>query len=352
MKGASDRCRQHRRVAMVSKKTKLNIVIMALLLSLTGCGGGVKDALVPARYISEYEVERNTVTVKKGDLTPFFEGDLLLKDYDEVTYRIEGKWLEQVLETDDVIFDAVYKNVGDSVKAGETLLSFKSESLSKKLVEATAAKNKAVIKKEHLQNLEAIGGGPDYSDDIASLTNDIKVADMAIRDINNDMDKLRIKAEKDGIVSYVNQSLADGYLSTGIAALKIVSDSGYYEMKDMPDASTGIKIQTGDTFKVRGSVSDYDVVAEEEQESGKLIFKLKEDIPVKEKLLRLHQDLSQINDVCYVETIALFESGNDTYVYRKTGEVFRAVKVETGEKTGIYTVIKSGLEEGDVVELP
>ena len=131
---------------MVSKKTKLNIVIMAVLLSLTGCGGGAKDALVPARYISEYEVERNTVTVKKGDLTPFFEGELLLKDYDEVTYRIEGKWLEQVLETDDVIFDAVYKNVGDSVKAGETLLSFKSESLSKYIKETLSPRERLIIR--------------------------------------------------------------------------------------------------------------------------------------------------------------------------------------------------------------
>ena len=69
----------------------MNIKIFLLLLILcvicTGCGESSLDELVPVRDLSYNRIEKNTVLVVKGDITPVFDKPLELVGYEEKRYR-------------------------------------------------------------------------------------------------------------------------------------------------------------------------------------------------------------------------------------------------------------------------
>jgi len=375
-------------------KRALAGTLLVSLLALSGCGNSDMDPLVPARDITYTRLQQNTVFVQKGDLTPTYTQEINLSGYNEVILRIEKSKMEAIEMEYKVKFKSLNVDVGDKVSVGDTILSFDSESLTKQIRQSTVGRTKSVLEKEHYQKLMDIDPSLDYFDEMVSLGNDISLADTYIQDINDTYDKINVISEVEGVVSYVDPSVKDGFIVVGSPIVKIVNDDGYYIM-DRTKNSTGsatedFEFHVGDVFTAKTMVSEYqveviegpggagsdtasagdasaqdDTDAEDTSEEsagstgkGKLItsdkvyFKLVNNEVLKEKSLVLYKELPEIKDAIYVDKRAVIQHEDQYFVHLQQEDgLFKAIEVELGDTVGQYTVITKGLEEGDVVSI-
>ncbi|SNU06698.1 hypothetical protein SAMN06297422_10747 [Lachnospiraceae bacterium] len=383
-------------------KSSVRFVLSGLLViipfAMSGCGSTDMEALAPARDVPAFVSDKNTVLVEKGDLTPSFERTITLSGYEETIYRLEQNKLDKMEEDYEAVFDELKVDLGDHVSEGDTLISFKSETLDKKLKESQKTKEKALLDIEHFQNLMAINDSLDFSEDIASLENDIYLANVYIEDIYETYNSLNVVAEGDGVVSYVNDTIKDGFIKPGSPLIKVVSSDGYYEMQLNEDEGPNMKkeiggnatasdameisFHVGDRFNAKyalnvyelevipgplGSDSESESDDESEDESekakatetdakeitgNKIYLKLVDDSKISEKELLLYKELPEIKNVCYVDKRAISEYEGEYYVFKQTeNELYRAVKVTVGDVVDMNAVILKGLEEGDTVSL-
>lgn len=394
-----------------SVRYKLTGLLMVVPLILSGCGSSKMDPLVQPKEASQVVSQKNTVVVEKGDLTPTFERIITLSGYNEEIYRLEQNQLTKMEEDYDAVFDEVKVEVGDIVSEGDVLLTFTSEALDKKLADSQETKRKAELSIEHYRNLMYINDDLDFSEDIASLENDIYLANVYINDINETYNSLNVVAKGSGKVSFVSETVQDGFIKPGSPLIKVVSDDGYYEMPvteeegpnmrhEIGSSATGsdaleLKFHVGDRFHARNGLSEYilEVIekpdssdnseTEEADETGEtdeadeseeksesdteaatktdakeitddtIYFKIVDDVLVSEKQLTLYDELPEIKNVCYVDKRVLSEYEGEVFVY-KEGEdgIFQSVKVTIGQVIGNNVIILNGLEEGDTVSIP
>ena len=77
------------------------------------------------------------------------------------------------------------------------------------------------------------------------------------------------------------------------------------------------------------------------------------DETLKDKTLTISKELPELKNVCYVDRRAVVIYDDETFVFKEMEDgSFRAVKVDVDQQVGLYAVINSGLEEGDVVSIP
>ena len=359
-----------------SRRTATCAVLLSLLM-LSGCGEKDMDALVPPKDVTYTGVEQDTAVVEKGDISPVFEKVINLAGAEETTYRIEKNKYDDMVAMYKAEFGKLHVAVGDYVHAGDTLVSFTSERLNKELKENQDNKAQAVLQKEHYQNLMQLDSSLDYSYEISNLDEQIKVADMYISDVNSTYSSINIIAEGDGVVSFVDPSLEDGFMSVGVPLIRVSVDAGYYEMdltEDGDTASSGdaltttdVEFHVGDRFKAKTYLSEYEVEVigdptqtnEEGEEStptdaiisGKVYFKLLGDETLKENTLMLTAEMPEIKNALYVDKKAIIENEGRNYVYKDVDGEYIATEVTVGANIGQYVIIKEGLEEGDVVSL-
>lgn len=366
-----------------SKKIKSRCAaVCAALLTLSmlsGCGESDMDALVLARDVSYTGVNMDTTEVEKGDLSPTFEHLIELEGYEETNYRVEKDVAEELENYYEAKLDKVCVSVGDRVNAGDTLITFKSESLSKSLREYEDAKEKAVIKKEHLSRMMQIDSTLDLWDEIRSLEGEIESANNHINDINATYNKLNITAEKAGVVKSIDQSVQDGFLVVGRNMITVSDDAGYYIMDltdDLETSTSGdakllssdVQFHVGDRCKAKTFMSEYEVEVIEDPTNkgtetdavasgtdaisgGKVYFKLTGNETLKENILTVVVEMPEIKDALYVDRKGVIFTDTQDYVYKEVDGEFIATKVIVGDSVGQLVIIKEGLEEGDVVSL-
>ena len=321
----------------------------------------------------------DTAEIEKGNLSPTFEHLIELDGYEETNYRVEKDIAEELETIYEAKLDKVCVSVGDRVKAGDTLITFKSESLSKQLREYADSKEKAVIKKDHLLRLRDIDSSLDFTDDIKELDIEIQKANNHINDINATYNKINITAEKDGVVKSIDQSVQDGFLVVGRNMITVSDDAGYYvmDLSDDLDTSTSgdakllssdVRFHVGDRCKDKTFMSEYEVeVIEDPTKSGtetdavasgtdamsggKVYFKLTGDATLKENILTVVVEMPEIKDALYVDRKGVIFTDKEDYVYKEVDGEFIATKVIVGDSVGQLVIIKEGLEEGDVVSL-
>lgn len=61
--------------------------------------------------------------------------------------------------------------------------------------------------------------------------------------------------------------------------------------------------------------------------------------------------IDKIPDVLYIPIEAIYKNGAEDYVYAKSGNGFKQIKVKTGLVNTDYVIIEDGLKEGDVIAL-
>ena len=362
-------------------KTRCAACLVALLAlsMLSGCGGSDMESLCLPRDVSHTGVDRDTAEVERGDLSPVYENIIELAGYEETSYRVEKDKAEELDTLYEAKLDKVYVSVGDRVKAGDTLVSFKSESLSKELREYENEKSEASLEKEHYEKLMQIDSSLDYKDEIASLEKDIELANTHIQDINDTYDSINIIAEKDGVVKFINQSVQDGFLVVGAPMITVADDAGYYVMDfsgggdsstagDAKMVTTDVEFHVGDICPAKTFLSEYKVEVIEDPtkygtetdavasgtdavSNGKVYFKLVGDSAIKENFLTVSMELPEIKGALYVDKKAVIFTDTQDYAYKQIDGEFFATKVTVGDNVGQYIIIKEGLEEGDVVSV-
>lgn len=367
-------------------------LLLVSLLATTGCGNSDMDPLCPPVDVSYTGQERDTAIVERGDLTPTFKADIELSGFEEMNYSItEGK-LAEIEMLYKAKFDEVLVSEGDRVSEGDTLLTFSSEVLEKKSKEWSSSKTTASLRREHYRNLQALDESYDYYDEIVDLNDEITLADEYASDVAETYDNMNLVATNSGVVSFVNDSVKDGFIVTGAPIIKVSSDDGYYilDQSDKPNMDKSktmfdadVEFHVGDRFDAKYALSEYvvEVIAdptgksvatptdaaddkEETASSGdaskgelvtgdKIYFKIVGDDRIKDKALTITKELPELKNVCYVDKRAVIIYEDETYVYKEMEDgSIRAVKVDVDQMVGLYAVINSGLEEGDTVSIP
>ena len=346
------------------RANKIALLTGAVALSfLCACGRNDEKELVPPQDMTYTSAEKETTTVKKGDMTYAFEHEALLAGYDEIEYRITNEKLAEMENVYDMKLDQVNVTLGDRVKAGQTLVSFSSKELDEELRSRKQNKELAQLKLDHIARLSQLDPTKDHTEQIKLLENECRVADLYVSDIQSVYSNFNLISEIDGIVSEMDPSLNGGVIATGKVLLRVVKFDGYYEM----DLGTGEKIAgtttddfvPGDIYQAEGNRSAYELEviappAGREEEANMVFFK-----PVNDtgeflgRTLTIVGKPKTISNICHVDKKAIIESGEDTYVLKKRedGE-FEAVKVVVGDTIGYEAVIKQGLSGGEEVMLP
>ena len=209
-------------------------------------------------------------------------------------------------------------------------------------------------------------------------------------------DTFNLKATQDGVVTFIDETVKDGFIIVGKPMIKVVKDDGYYVL-DKTDTgknkksdsyekvNSEVEFHVGDTFTAKNVLAEYTVEVIDDPtksdsstsdssseakgdtseatstdasakgklvESDKVYFRLVSNTSLNEKSLRLFAELPVQKGVRYVDRKAISEYEGQKYVYKQNEDgSFRAVKVTIGDTVGLNVVIKEGLEEGDVVAL-
>ncbi len=334
------------------KKKIFLILFLINICFVSGCDSKGYGELVPPEDKTYIPVTHSTDIVVKQDVNPTVSLFLTLSDYEENAYRIEKKtWLR--LEDYKFTMDRLWVDNGHYVKAGDLLVSFKSEELEKELESYEDKKEKDLLAIDHYKHLAEIDTSYNYQNEIDSLNQDIIVADAYIADINAIYDEINIRADSDGVISYINPYLYDNYIVVGDVLIKAYSSSENYFAETEED----IDIKEGDVFSLENDMTRYEFAVSEVTSEGqktKIIFEPEENSKsvISEKNITLTIQKPKLSGVLCVKASAVFEENGHNYVYLYNEDGLReAREVTVGDYVDDMVVIESGLSEGDEVEL-
>ncbi len=387
------------RVSIIKHHCRMVFLFVSFCI-FTGCGQAAKDPLVVLPESQYAQVDRLTTTVKRGSLTPVYEGEIQLAGYEEEVYWIEDDLFRNLDAGYEAKVKSLHVQAGDQVKQGDVMLSFSSEILDKRLSENEKTKRYAQLRIEHYQKMIEIDPIANYAFDIADLKDEIVHAQVYIDDVDKIYDQLNVVAKKDGIVTYVDRSVMDGFLAFGKPLFKVASDSGYYVAQPYlsgsgDDSLKKVSFAVGERFHARSRIAEYEVeviadptkttgtdnvsvsanaanITESDQRADeekpgqpdipqgnandKVYFRIISGSDrIKEQTLTIYQEMEEIKNVRYVEAAALIqhENSEDIFAYKQTAEGnYIPVKVMVGNVVGEYAVIVDGLDEGDVISIP
>ena len=359
----------------------LTVFVSLIVLDCAGCTGQSMDELVPVRELSYNRVEKNTVIVQKGDITPAFDKPLELAGYEEIRYRENSDEYSALETAYNITLKAVNCEVGQYVKKGDVLVSFASAELDRQIKDKQEEKRLASLELEHIKKLERIDSNTDYSAQIEGIRQQIKICELYIQDINDEYAKINIICEENGVVRYVNPSLFDGYVMPDSDLVIVSHDKGYYEAEvddtvtfdksgtyvagncdaryelkvmDEADNDSADKTMIDDNSYNADVSEDAGDLSYEQQNKKKVYFTpIDNNNTILEKTIQLQTKLKAVKNVCYVDRQAIISKDDNEYVYVVDDKGRRrAVEVKTGDVVDNYCIILDGLKGGETVSLP
>ncbi len=345
---------------MKNKRLLKIILLLIISFTLTACSDEKAEELVGPKEDGWTSVERDSVFVSRGNITPEYETEIVLSGYSEEVYRLTEEEYDRIKNDYKAEMKPVSSEVGEKVKAGDTLISFYSKSLDEKLDASKTEAALASLAVEHYTNLVNINPKGDYFIDLKKQMNSKHLADLYIQDINNTYANINIKAVSDGKITFIDPAAKDGNPTVGKALMKTESDDGYYVLSESVSENTIDEVfmkrpdfKVGDVFKAKANVNEYEVEVIN-AEGDDIRFKLvgNEGLFAGEHL-RLYCPMPELKDVCYVDGRAIIDGKNGTYVFVLNEDgTRRAVKVKTGSVVGTDIIIEEGLNGGEEVTLP
>ncbi len=335
---------------MVRKSKKICLLAGAAFFSVafTGCQSG-ESYEKPKAAIEEYQPwTYDTAVVARGDIEPSIELKLRASQNEKKTYY-------PLL--DEMEVEAVNVLKGDAVSKGTVMVTFKSGDLEEKIEQYKTRLEEDELLIDHYGKLAEIDKNSDYSGDIKFVKDDMEICRLYIQELEAKLEDYNIVAEGDGIVTDVSQLLDYGIVGTQNGVVTVKYGTG--EFVAATEADFDFKV--GDVFEATYASAIIDVQltkieADEEREDGsgmqKLYFQAMTDIGsvVSYDTVYLNINKNVIRDVLYVPEEALFQVDDKNYVYTIDDRNMRhGIEVEAGDTENGYTIIKSGLSEGDRV---
>lgn len=343
MRRECDKGNMTKRIRMM----KIPVVFSILALCLTGCGS--RERIEKVRVtVPEYEkVAYEVVEVQRGDITPVLSLRLTADSFQTKSYYALY---------DEMEIDSVNVAVGDEIKPGDVLISFKAGDVDTQIekYQSQVEQNNLLI--EHYTKLSQLDSTVDYSEDLKRLAEDTRVANLYIQELQARLDSYNICAEDYGSVYLLSDILDYGIVGTSNNLITVI----YRNNRFTTETTDDYDFVVGETYMAVYGVAEYELVLADIEEGGKdangdtvrkLIFEGKEGTNFSSRdKLTLTINKPVIQDVIYVPQSCVFDVDEKYYVYLLDENGFReAVNVEIGDVMGEYIVIQSGLNEGDRV---
>ena len=280
-------------------------------------------------------------------------------------------------------YGTIYVQTGDAVKEGELLMELDTEELLKN----TAAEQTSVESNErqirqleenralelarmeyraanmtyerYLQGVDEINGRYDLQ--ISALKDAMEVSGLRVEDYESDIEKRRIYAPFDGVVTYVASPDPDERSQTTKKVVTVADSSlslfrGTTEFHSLFEPGMELTVVSGDV--------EYEAVVRSEEELGLPVTDHVEGrngtvyLALREAVFSLSDNASgsvtltqaQKSDILCVPKKAVTEINGQSVVYYPDEYGIRSYKeVEVGLTDGNFVEIISGLEEGDPV---
>ncbi len=343
------------------KKQLIKMISLAsTLVFLTGCGETSNAQLAELSRSTYTKDEYETVTVQKGDMQPEFQIGLTQGALVYYNYSVEGEDLE---------LDKINVSVGDYVRAGQVLVSFKSEELEKKVkeLEDNLEQNKLLlehVKKQKDINVDANNTTDEtnnllresYDNKIKLLEDDITLSEIYLSEGRRKLDQCRVTAKDDGTISFVSNAIINGVVVPGSDIITEVSGevSFYAEVRENYEFKVG-DIFLAESPKMECEVEVTDI---EERDTGSQMVYFS---PISADVVYVSGEKFVINikkenlkDVVYVDEKAIYsdEKKGVKYVYTVNEDGYREVRfVEVETIANNMAIISKGLEGGEEVTL-
>lgn len=329
------------------RKIYMRLLPVLSVLVLTGCGshGRIEKAKVT---VGEYEkVAYEVVEAERGDITPVLSLKLTADSFETKSYYALY---------DEMEVDSVNVSIGDEIKPGDILISFKSGNIDAQIEQYQSQVEQNNLLIEHYTKLSQLDATVDYSEDLKRLTEDTRVANLYIQELQARLDSYNIYAEDYGSVYLLSDMLDYGVVGTSNNLITVIYRNNRFTTETTDDYA----FEVGQTYVATYGVAEYELVLTDIEENGKdvngdvvrkLIFEGKEgtNFSSRDKLtLTVNKPVMQ--DVIYVPKNCVFDVDEKYYVYLLDENGFReAVRVDVGDTMDEYMVIQSGLNEGDRV---
>lgn len=335
---------------MIRKIKKICLMAGAVFFSVafTGCKSE-EHYEKPKTAIEEYQPwTYDTAEVARGDIEPAVELKLKATENEKKTYY-------PLL--DEMEVEAVNVSVGDAVSQGTVMVTFKSGDLGEKIEQYKTRLKEDELLIDHYGRLAEIDKNTDYSEDIKLIRDDMNICQLYIQELEARLEGYNIVAEGDGIVTEIAEILYYGVVGTQNKVVTVKYGTGEF----VASTEDGFDFKEGDVFEATYASAVIDVKltkieTDEESEDGsvmkKLYFQALKDIGnvVSYDTVYLNIRKTVIKDVLYVPEKALFRIGEKNYVYTIDDRNMKhGVEVTVGDTENGYTIIKSGLLEGDKV---
>ena len=346
-----------------------------LALTLSGCGRSAADSKAQISIPIHERIEYSSILVEKGDIEPEISLTLRVDDFHNITYGVDDESLE---------LDKVYVSVGDRVKKGDLLVSFKAGDLEEviKAYQNQLEEDALIIKhykrlmelednESHEKKNEAseVTGGidgeqeqeagemPDLSSSIADIEREMELIKVQMQEAQEKLKGYSLIAEDDGTITQVEEGLHYGYIMTNTPLITESCGSKDYVATTKDDYN----FEIGSVYVAESGVAKYEMrlkacEASEQEGERELIFEPLSDMSgvSQSDSLTIVVKKPVLSDVLYVPAKAVFSVDDKNYVYVMDEEGFRdCVEVTVGETVGEIgsqiIIITSGLSGGERV---
>lgn len=378
------------------------IVIVAILFSSCALLP-VEETLPNIPIIQEYEKE----TVKQAKVQ---RGDLILSSDVRCLYQITKQESLRFF-LGDVCIDQVYIKEGDSVKAGDLLISLEMEAITQDIASMNHALSKLQLQKEQLiekrdlelkrldvtladiaselSTLEALINsvpeateltaakekyeallqeqtqqqedreriGTDYTNQIRDVEDSIYLQNLRISEKHTAANQRRLFAGISGTVTYLRE-IKEGQHTIKDQHMVTISDLKSACIVVKGDYAAYLPIGKEVTVSMLGNRLQAVVIdparngIKTEDGTSASYLKLLQPDPTltsgSSGSIQIVED--QRNDVLYLDKTAIITSNGETFVYMLDADGLRIIQpVKTGFVCNDYVEILEGLEEGDLV---
>ena len=311
--------------------------IVVVLCLITGCGPNNKKVTIIDHDTYE-KMTYDTVEVMRGDLEPSMSLTLSTDSYEMIQYGTNNQELE---------LDKVYVSVGDKVKKGQQLVTFKSESIQKIIDDNKQQYDSNAQLVEHYEKLMKIDSSLDYSEDIKQLKEDMAVESLYISEAKAKLKDYQLVAQKDGTIVAMDELIMNGHMNYGNNLVSEACGSGKYKTARPKEnifavGQTYIAMSDDMEFPMKVSkITDEDIIFTPQADMSALSETESLSMVIKKK---------KLVDVVYVNAEAISQHNGREYVFSVDIDGYRkAVKVKLGDKVGDNVVIKEGLSGGEKV---
>ncbi len=340
----------------------------ASLIFLSGCGAGawlfpVEEEVPPPPVLRPYEkTDYSFVKVQRGDLVKRknLSVNYMPARYEDLKFTLSG-----------VLYDTVYVNTGDSVKAGQIVAELDKKNLETSLDETENNLQKTQLSLKHLNENYELDSSAVFLKGVKTMTaeeytrrrdtflSELEALTVKAEDLKRQIGLRILRASMDGTVSYCRTVKSGDRSSEGETIITVSDKSLSIFVSDDQEYIKYLKVGDAVTVTVSGS-DDYDAKVVSPESIG---IKVKSDakptayITLNDLSVNLKDGsygtvtlaIAESKDTLYLPDKAVSTANGRGYVYVLADGIMTAKPVEVGLQTDEFIEITSGLAEGDAV---